>query len=90
MVTADEVAQVALFATLDGGQREQLSRVVADINLAPGEYAADQGSERALFAVLSGKIESVQHVDGIARSVGVGAAEVGRWARFGHNRPRRC
>ena len=71
MVTAEEIAQVGLFAGLDASQREQLSRVVADINLAPGEYAADQGSERALFAVLSGKIESVQHVDGIARSVGV-------------------
>src|SRR3954471_7359021 len=73
VVTAEEVAQVALFAALDGAQRERLSRVAADINLAPGEYAADQGSERALFAVLSGKIESIQHVDGIARSVGVRA-----------------
>ena len=71
MVTAEEIAQVALFAGLDSSQREQLSRVAADINLADGEYAADQGSERALFAVLSGKIEPVQHVDGIARAVGV-------------------
>ena len=71
MVTAEEIAQVALFAVLDAAQRERLSRVAADINLAPGEYAADQGSERALFAVLSGKIEPVQHVDGIARAVGV-------------------
>ena len=71
MVTAEEVAQVALFAALDGAQRERLSRVAADIDLAPGEYAADQGSERALFAVLAGKIEPVQHVDGIARAVGV-------------------
>ena len=71
VVTAEEVAQVALFAALDGAQRERLSRVAADIELAPGEYAADQGSERALFAVLAGKIEPVQHVDGIARAVGV-------------------
>ena len=71
VVTAEEVAQVALFAALDCAQHERLSRVAADIELAPGEYAADQGSERALFAVLAGKIESVQHVDGIARAVGV-------------------
>src|SRR4051794_28718805 len=71
VVTAEEVAQVALFAALDGAQRERLSRVAADIELAPGEYAADQGSERALFAVLAGKIEPVQHVDGIVRAVGV-------------------
>jgi thioredoxin reductase (NADPH) len=71
VVTADEVAQVALFAGLDHAERERLSRVAADINLATGEYAADQGSERALFAVLAGTIEPVQHVDGIARAVGV-------------------
>ena len=71
MVTAEEIEQIALFASLDAAQRERLSRVAADISLAPGEYAADQGSERALFAVLSGKIEPVQHVDGIARAVGV-------------------
>ena len=71
MVTAEEIAQIALFAALDAAQCERLSRVAADINLAPGEYAADQGSERALFAVLSGKIEPVQHVDGIARAVGI-------------------
>ena len=71
MVTAEEVAQVALFAGLDYAERERLSRVAADIELAPGEYAADQGSERALFAVLAGQIEPVQHVDGIARAVGV-------------------
>src|SRR4051812_13446328 len=71
MVTAEEIAQVPLFASLDPAQCERLSRVAADIELAPGEYAADQGSERALFAVLAGKIEPVQHVDGIARAVGV-------------------
>jgi thioredoxin reductase (NADPH) len=71
VVTAEEIAQVPLFAALDAAQRERLSRVAADIDLAPGEYAADQGSERALFAVLSGKIEPVQHIDGIARAVGI-------------------
>ena len=57
MVTAEEIAQIALFASLDRAHCERLSRIAADISLAPGEYAADQGSERALFAVLSGKIE---------------------------------
>jgi thioredoxin reductase (NADPH) len=71
MVTAEEIAQIALFASLDPADCERLSRIAADISLAPGEYAADQGSERALFAVLSGKIEPVQHVDGIARAVGI-------------------
>ena len=36
-----------------------------------GEYAADEGSERALFGVLEGRIEPVKHSEGIARVVGV-------------------
>jgi thioredoxin reductase (NADPH) len=70
MVTAEEIGQVPLFDGLDARQREQLSRVVADIRLVPGEYAADEGAGRALFAVLEGKIEAVQRIDGVARAVG--------------------
>ena len=35
-----------------------------------GEYAAHEGDERALFAVLEGRIEAVKLVDGIERVVG--------------------
>src|SRR5215217_7740338 len=70
VVTTEEIGQVALFAALDDAQRERLGRVAADITLRPGEYAADEGAERALFAVLEGRIEPVKHVDGIARVVG--------------------
>jgi thioredoxin reductase (NADPH) len=70
VVTAEEIGQVALFAALDPAQCEQLSRVAADISLAAGEYAAHEGGERALFAVLEGRIEPVKHVDGIERVVG--------------------
>jgi thioredoxin reductase (NADPH) len=71
MVTAEEIGQVAMFADLDPAQREQLARVAADIRLAEGEYAVHEGGERALFAVLEGRIEPVKEVDGIARVVGV-------------------
>jgi len=71
VVTTEEIGRVALFAALDAAQREQLSRAAADISLAAGEYAAHQGGERALFAVLEGRIEPVKHVDGIERVVGV-------------------
>jgi thioredoxin reductase (NADPH) len=70
MVTADEIGAVKIFATLDPGARERLSRAAADITLAPGDYAANQGDERALFAVLEGRIEPVKVVDGIERVVG--------------------
>jgi thioredoxin reductase (NADPH) len=70
MVTADEIGTVAIFAALGPAERERLSRAAADITLMPGEYAAHEGSERALFAVLEGRIEPVKLVDGIERVVG--------------------
>jgi thioredoxin reductase (NADPH) len=70
VVTTEEIGQVALFASLDAAQREQLCRVAADVSLVAGEYAAHEGAERALFAVLEGRIEPVKHVDGIERIVG--------------------
>src|SRR5947199_4729683 len=70
MVTADEIAGIDVFATLEPDARERLARAAADITLAPGEDAAPQGSERALFAVLSGRIEAVRNVDGVESVVG--------------------
>jgi thioredoxin reductase (NADPH) len=70
MVTADEVGRVAVFATLAPVDRERLARVAADIGLVPGEYAAQEGDERALFAVLAGRLEAVKVVEGIERIVG--------------------
>ena len=70
MVTADEIGRVAIFAALDPVDCDRLSRVAADISLMPGEYAVHEGDERALFAVLEGRIEPVKLVDGIERVVG--------------------
>ena len=70
MVTADEIAGVSIFAGLSPVERERLARLVADIRLEPGDYAVHAGDERALFAVLEGRIETVSHVDGIERIVG--------------------
>jgi len=70
MVTAEEIGEVAIFAALGLAEREELSRVAADVTLVPGEYAAHEGGERALFAVLEGRIEAVKLVDGIGRVVG--------------------
>ena len=56
MITADEIGSIAIFAGLADADRERLARAAADISLAPGEYAAHEGGERALFAVLGGTI----------------------------------
>jgi thioredoxin reductase (NADPH) len=70
MVMPEEIGKVAVFAGLGQAERERLSRVAADISLVAGEYAAHEGEERALFAVLEGRIEPVKLVDGIERVVG--------------------
>ena len=70
MVTAEEIGAVKILGDLEPGSRERLARVAADISLMPGEYAADQGAERALFALLEGRIEVVSMVDGVERVVG--------------------
>ena len=70
MVTADDVRRVAIFSDLDRPACERLSRAGADISLAAGEYAAHEGDEGALFALLDGRIEAVKVVDGIDRVVG--------------------
>src|SRR5919204_3314927 len=70
MVTTDDIAKVPLFAALSVAARERLSRTSADVSLAAGEYAVNEGDERALFVVLEGKIEVVKLVDGIPRVLG--------------------
>ena len=70
MITADDVQRITIFAELGEDDRTQLARAAADIALTTGEYAAQQGSERALFGLLDGCIEVVQIVDGVERIVG--------------------
>jgi len=70
VITADDVSRIAIFAELSEDDRAQLARAAADIVLAPGEFAAEQGSERALFGLIEGCIEVVQTVDGVERLVG--------------------
>jgi thioredoxin reductase (NADPH) len=70
MVTADEVGGITVFATLGEDERERLARAAADVSLMPGEYAAHDGDERALFGLLEGRIEAVKVVDGIERVLG--------------------
>src|SRR2546427_1420866 len=60
----------ALPISLDGAEREQLARAAADISLLPGEFAAHEGDEPAVFGVLGGRIEVVKLVDGIERLLG--------------------
>ncbi|HWM62788.1 MAG TPA: cyclic nucleotide-binding domain-containing protein [Solirubrobacterales bacterium] len=69
-MSAEEIGEVAVFSALADDERERLSRAAADIALVPGEYAAHEGDERAIFAVLGGRIEAVKTVDGVERVIG--------------------
>jgi thioredoxin reductase (NADPH) len=70
VVTAGEIAGIEVFAVLGADEQERLARASADVCLVAGEYAANEGDDRALFAVLEGRIEAVKLVDGIERVVG--------------------
>ena len=70
MVSAEEIAAIEVFAMLGPEDQERLARAAADISLVAGEYAANAGDDRALFAVLDGRIEAVKDVDGRIRVLG--------------------
>jgi thioredoxin reductase (NADPH) len=74
VVTADEIRSVSIFADLGPAECERLARIAADIRLQAGEHAIHAGDERALYAVLEGRLETIGVVDGIARVVGGRAA----------------
>jgi thioredoxin reductase (NADPH) len=74
MITADEIRSVSIFGDLGPADCERLARTAADIRLQAGDYAIHAGDERALYAVLDGRLETIGVVDGIARVVGGRAA----------------
>ncbi|HST16467.1 MAG TPA: FAD-dependent oxidoreductase [Gaiellaceae bacterium] len=70
MVTPEEIAGIEAFAMLGADEQARLARAAADVTLTMGEYAASPGDDRALFAVLDGRIEAVRRQDGVDRVVG--------------------
>jgi thioredoxin reductase (NADPH) len=69
-LTTDDIRAIPLFSALAEGDLERLARTSEDLHLGAGEFAVPEGGERALFAVLSGKIEVVKLFDGIERRLG--------------------
>jgi len=70
MLTVDDVRSIPLFSTLAVSDLERLAQTSADLHLGAGEWAVHEGGERALFAVLAGKIEVVKVIEGIDRRLG--------------------
>ncbi|QCP53395.1 cyclic nucleotide-binding domain-containing protein [Trinickia violacea] len=70
MLTVDDIRAIPLFSTLPDSELEDLAHTSADMRLCAGEFAVHEGGERALYAVLSGKMEVIKTFDGIERTLG--------------------
>jgi len=70
MLTIDHVREIPLFSTLAVTELELLAKTSADLHLDAGEFAVPEGGDRALYAVLAGKIEVVKLIDGVERTLG--------------------
>jgi thioredoxin reductase (NADPH) len=73
MIAVEELAAVPILDSVAHDDLVRLARAAGDMRLAPGEYAAHEGDERALFVVLSGRIEVTKAIDGIERAIGARA-----------------
>ncbi len=70
MLTIDDIRAIPLCSTLPETELTRLAHTSADLHLSPGEYAVHEGGDRALYAVLTGKLEVVKVFDGIERTLG--------------------
>ncbi|ACC73709.1 FAD-dependent oxidoreductase [Paraburkholderia phymatum] len=70
MLTIDDIREVPLFSTLAESELDHLAHTCADLHLCTGEFAVHEGGERALYAVLSGRMEVIKTFDGIERTLG--------------------
>ena len=70
MIAASDLAAVPILEKATPDDLTRLAKGAADIQLGVGEYAVHEGEERALFIVLSGKIEVTKAIDGIERVIG--------------------
>jgi thioredoxin reductase (NADPH) len=70
MIEASELAAMPLFAGVSLEDLARLAESAGDVRLGAGEYAAHEGDERALYLVLSGKIEVTKRIEGIERTIG--------------------
>ena len=70
MLTIDDIRAVPLFSTLADDELDHLAHTSADLHLCAGEFAVHEGGERALYAVLAGKMEVIKTFDGIERTLG--------------------
>jgi thioredoxin reductase (NADPH) len=70
MIEPSELAAMPLLAGVAIEDLARLAESAGDVRLGVGEYAAHEGDERALYLVLSGRIEVTKRIEGIERNIG--------------------
>jgi thioredoxin reductase (NADPH) len=70
MIDVSDLAVVPLLSKVVAADLERVAGAAADLRLGIGEYAVHEGDPRALFIVLSGKIEVTKSFDGIVKTIG--------------------
>jgi thioredoxin reductase (NADPH) len=73
MIAVEELVAVPFLAAAPAEDLGRLAQSAGDVRLATGDYAVHEGDERALFVVLSGRIEVTKSIDGIERVIGARA-----------------
>ncbi len=71
MISLEDLKAVPLFAQVLPEDLARLAQAAGDLRLGTAEYAVHEGDARALFVVLSGRLEVTKSVDGIERIIGV-------------------
>jgi thioredoxin reductase (NADPH) len=71
MITVDELAKIPLFSTLGESELKYLASAVEDMRVLPGEYTDHEGGARALFAIVSGKVELTKVVNGVETVIAI-------------------
>lgn len=71
MFSTEQLSAIPFFAKIPAEEIARVAAVAADLALATGEFAAHEGDERALFVLVSGRIEVTKVVDGVVRTIGV-------------------
>ena len=70
MFTTDEARAIPILSTIPATDLERLATSAADIRLGAGEWAVNEGDERAFYAVASGRVEVIKLFDGVPRTLG--------------------
>jgi cAMP-binding proteins - catabolite gene activator and regulatory subunit of cAMP-dependent protein kinases len=71
MITIDELAKIPLFSTLGESELKYLAGAVEDMRVLPGEYTDHEGGVRALFAIVSGKVELTKVINGVETVIAI-------------------